>query len=52
MTQHVTCPRCDGDGEEPGAPSSWRERIVCSLCEGVGLVDTEKASEYEEEVAL
>lgn len=47
---HVICPRCLGDGEEPGVP--WDDELgkpLCSLCEGNGEVSPAIAEEYQEE---
>jgi DnaJ-class molecular chaperone len=45
----VVCPRCGGDGEEPGAPVSLDEVWLCSLCDGKGAVPPEKAAAFSEE---
>jgi hypothetical protein len=45
----VTCPHCDGDGEEPGAPISTEEVAVCNLCLGSGVVTEKAAKKYREE---
>lgn len=46
----VTCPRCDGDGEEPGVPSSYPLSMrLCSVCHGDGEVTQERAAEYAED---
>lgn len=42
----VTCPRCDGDGEEPGAPASPFEFMRCSLCDGTGNTSAAHAILY------
>ena len=34
----VRCPRCDGCGEEPGAPWSEEGVWLCDLCDGDGRV--------------
>lgn len=36
-----TCPRCDGSGEEPGAPVGWEENLTrCTRCSGSGRILT------------
>ena len=43
----VTCPHCDGDGEEPGAPLDLEGQQMCSICHGEGKVSVIKAHRYE-----
>ena len=45
----VVCPRCDGDGEEVGAPIDLEGTWLCSLCGGKGEVSKSKAKKYDEE---
>lgn len=34
-----TCQRCDGSGEEPGAPVDWEEHYTrCERCNGTGKI--------------
>lgn len=37
-----TCPKCDGSGQEPGAPADWDEagEAVCARCHGTGRILT------------
>lgn len=35
---NTSCPRCQGDGEEIGAPISAEEIAVCSTCNGRGEI--------------
>ena len=37
-TRVVVCPRCNGDGEEVGAPVELDGVWLCSLCNGTGEV--------------
>lgn len=47
----VICPRCDGDGEEPGAPFDEQlGKALCDLCVGSGEVTTSQAEEYNYEM--
>jgi len=46
-TKRVTCPHCEGDGEEPGAPVSPMEVVLCDLCGGAGEVSEAKARRYK-----
>ena len=48
-TKFVDCPRCEGDGEEPGVPVSWGY-VPCDLCLGDGEVTEEMADQYEEDM--
>ena len=44
---YVFCPRCDGEGDEPGAPVDWKEgRAICEFCLGSGVVSPERSQEY------
>lgn len=45
----VTCPHCDGYGEEPGAPSEADGVFLCCLCGGKGEVTHIVAEDYQEE---
>jgi DnaJ-class molecular chaperone len=45
----VTCPHCNGDGEEPGAPVDLDGVYLCTLCRGSGEVSQRKADTYSEE---
>lgn len=46
----VTCPRCNGDGEEPGAPIDLElGTALCNLCHGKREVRKYVADRYEEE---
>jgi DnaJ-class molecular chaperone len=47
----VDCPRCDGDGEEPGAPVDPCEIALCDLCGGKGEVLKEVATRYLQDEA-
>ena len=42
-TPKVSCPHCDGDGEEPGAPQRPDEKVLCSECGGKGVLPRRKA---------
>jgi len=49
--QMVNCPRCDGYGEEPGAPLELDGSVaLCTLCIGKGQVSPQQAKEYKEDV--
>ena len=44
----MECPRCLGDGEEPGAPIDLENgTALCLLCEGAGDVADSKLKERE-----
>lgn len=43
------CPRCEGDGEEIGAPMDPHEFANCSLCNGRGEVPQKQAEKYLKE---
>jgi DnaJ-class molecular chaperone len=46
----IECPRCDGDGEEPGAPVDLVDgTALCGLCDGHGMVSQARVREYERE---
>ena len=52
----VDCPRCEGVGEEPGAPVDMEYgNALCSCCKGTGRVVTpvtpKEIVAYEEELA-
>lgn len=47
----IICPRCEGDGEEVGAPMDPHEMALCSLCDGTGEVTAKQAQEYLEDEA-
>jgi DnaJ-class molecular chaperone len=49
LAKVVTCPRCDGDGEEVGAPVELDGVWLCSLCNGRGEVSVRKARRYVED---
>lgn len=52
MAEHklVVCPRCEGEGEEPGAPIDLElGTAFCTLCHGGGEVRKCVADRYEEE---
>lgn len=39
MRGTITCPRCDGTREEPGATADDRDGLaLCNLCRGAGIV--------------
>lgn len=43
----VKCPRCDGDGEEPGAPIEDDGSVaLCALCGGKSFVPARTREEY------
>ena len=42
----VICPRCEGDGEEVGAPVDTDGVWVCELCHGEGSVPRDVAEKY------
>ena len=48
FSKKVTCPRCDGSGEEPGAPITLDEDGValCGLCDGRRVVLPSTYDEY------
>ena len=52
MSKLVDCPRCLGDGDEPGVPYDHYEYGValCNLCLGGGEVPQDKALAYSEEL--
>jgi len=39
----IVCPRCEGSGEEPGAPSEAEGIYQCNVCRGHGLLVIEDA---------
>lgn len=46
----VCCPRCDGEGEEPGAPIDLKSgTALCDLCHGRREVTAKQAKQYQEE---
>lgn len=47
----IICPRCEGDGEEPGAPLDLDGVWLCSCCNGEGEVTEKQAQEYLEDDA-
>jgi len=49
----VICPRCDGDGCEPGVPyDEMYGRPLCNLCQGDGRIWDIAAADYEFEQSL
>lgn len=50
-TRYTTCPRCEGDGEEVGAPVCLDGRWLCTLCDGNGEVTLALESAYLTEEA-
>ena len=48
----VFCPRCNGDGEEPGVPVDDKDGTpVCLLCQGTGEVTIMESIEYAEDLS-
>lgn len=48
----VWCPRCDGSGEEPGAPVFDDAGVaLCDLCQGKTTVTPAQAAEYAQSLA-
>ena len=45
----VTCPHCDGDCEEPGAPLDFEGTWMCRVCHGAGTVSLTVAHKYEKD---
>ena len=45
----VTCPRCDGTGDEPGAPAEIDMVPLCITCGGIGLVPKNEATAYRKD---
>ena len=43
----LQCPRCEGDGEEPGAPVDLEDGVaLCGLCHGKGYVTLRVALDH------
>lgn len=45
----VTCPRCDGEGQDPTGCPDYFGIVLCDLCNGAREVPAEIAAEYEAE---
>lgn len=45
--EQITCPRCNGDGEEPGAPVSTEGKATCDLCDGQGTASRSLVEDYQ-----
>ena len=50
MTTNIECPRCCGEGEEPGMPISLDGIPLCTLCNGSGDIDPD-SEEYRDYIS-
>lgn len=52
MSPGPICPRCDGQGKEPGAPIDAEDAWPCSRCNGEGTVEVSAPHERRNEFRL
>ena len=52
MSIKKECPRCSGDGEEPGVSTDFGEKALCSRCGGKGEVAKRRTTSKVKDLPL